>query len=306
MYKFNHILVALDHSDLDIELIQAASFFAKISETKKICFIHVVRDVSIPDSVKKEFPDMVKNALKDRKKEFEALVHQHFTFKKAKVNIIVSSGQPTKEIMKTAEKNEVDVILMGRKSEKKSTGVLINRLTRRASCSLLIIPRGYKKRVDKILVPIDFSDYSSGAMKQAVDLAEKNLPDVKIFVQNVFRVPMGYHYTGKSFQEFARIMKENAEKDYLNFMKDIDTKGIHVEPMYTLDKEDNTIDAIYNTAKKLDVDAIVVGAKGRTTASALFIGSSAERLVQKQEDIPLMVVRPKDEQAGFIDFIKEI
>lgn len=306
MYKFNHILVSLDHSDIDEELIEAASFLSGISETNKITFLNVIKDVSIPEEVIKEFPNLIANALLERKKEIEGIVDQYFDNKKAQIVLEILSGPPTKVIMKYCDDQSVDLIMVGRKNEKRNGGVLINRLARRSSCSLLIIPRGYKRRIDKILVPIDFSDYATGAMRRAIDMAQKNLPDVKIFAQNVFHVPTGYHYTGKSYSEFAAIMRENAEKDYEIFMKKIETNGITVEPIYTLNEDDGIIDSIFKAATKHRVDAIVIGAKGRTAATALLIGSSAERVIQRSTHIPLLVVRPKGPQAGIIDYLKEI
>jgi len=63
---------------------------------------------------------------------------------------------------------------------------------------------------------------------------------------------------------------------------------------------------IIEFAHKNDPGAIFIGVKGRTSTAALFIGSRAEQLVQYNNDIPMMVVRPKGKNAGIIDLIKEI
>jgi nucleotide-binding universal stress UspA family protein len=51
---------------------------------------------------------------------------------------------------------------------------------------------------------------------------------------------------------------------------------------------------------------IIIGAKGRTAATALFIGSLAERLIQINNKVPLLVTRPKGKNAGIIEYILEI
>ena len=306
MYSFDKILVALDHTDLDRELIEAASFTSTLAGTTHVYFINVVKDLNIPKKIQQEFPGMLSNAVQERTENIEKVIKEVFKNKRVKTHIEIESGNPTRAILKYSVQKKIDLILMGRKNKRKEGGTLINRLARKAACSLLIIPLDSRKRVEKILVPIDFSKYSISALKQAIQLAVPHLPNVKIYTQNVFQVPNGYHYTGKSFKDFAKIMKDNAEKDYKALISEIDTKGVDIEPVYTLDKSDNIIAKIYSTGLRLDADAIVIGAKGRTDTTALFIGSSAEKLIHIDSTIPIMVVRPKGSRAGIIELLKDI
>lgn len=59
-------------------------------------------------------------------------------------------------------------------------------------------------------------------------------------------------------------------------------------------------------AHEINANAIIIGAKGRTATTAFFLGSIAERLIQLDNDIPLMIVRPKGKNAGFLEFLKEL
>jgi nucleotide-binding universal stress UspA family protein len=49
---------------------------------------------------------------------------------------------------------------------------------------------------------------------------------------------------------------------------------------------------------------IIIGAKGRTAAAALFLGSFAEKMIQAELKYPLLVARPKGKIAGLMDLIK--
>jgi nucleotide-binding universal stress UspA family protein len=198
------------------------------------------------------------------------------------------------------------MIVMGRREKAELSGSLAQRLARRAACSLLIIPEGTKPKMDKILVPSDFSEYSTLAIEEAVEIASKNDFKTEIIIQNVFTVPSGYHYTGKTFEEFANVMKKNAEKDYKKFIKKIDTKDIKVKAVYSQDINDDVTSDMIDKAREINANAIIVGAKGRTATTAFFLGSIAERLIQIDHDIPLMVVRPKGKNAGFMEFLKEL
>jgi nucleotide-binding universal stress UspA family protein len=197
------------------------------------------------------------------------------------------------------------MIIIGRKTTLPGTGVAALRLARRASCSLLIIPETTVPKVQKILVPSDFSEYSKDAMEEAIMIAAKH-GNAEIVCQNVFNVPSGYHFTGKTYEEFTAIMQMHAEINYKKFIRKIDTKNIKITPVYTQDDNDDPVQEIIDKALEIGADGIVIGAKGRTAATALFIGSMAERLIQFNDTLPLLVTRPKGKNAGILDYILEI
>lgn len=308
MYQIKKLIVCLDHTEMDVTLVKFASFIAKINQTKKIYFTNVIRNLQMPKDILKEFPNLVENMVDERKGQMQAVVEKHFDKShEVELTYVVKEGQLSKKILKLAHEKSADMILVGRKTTLAGSGVVSQRLARRASCSLTIIPETISApKVDKILVPIDFSDYSKDALEEAIMIAERNGKHVEIVCQNVFSVPSGYHLTGKSYDEFAEIMKSNSEVNYKKFIRKIDTKDVNITPIYTVDNNDDPVEDIINMAKELKVDSIVIGAKGRTAATALFIGSIAERLIQLNEQFPLVVTRPKGKNAGILDYILEI
>jgi nucleotide-binding universal stress UspA family protein len=289
-------------------LIKAASDICELSGAQEVFFINIIKDFHMPDSLLKEFPGLLDKAVKERQELLEADVKNNFKYSEVKitVNVIVEHGQVTKNLLKIASEEKVDLIVLGRKNEKKGGGVLLNRIARRAGCSLLIVPKGAEFKTDTILVPTDFSDYSKQAMDKAISFARKSKSHVKIVVQNVYIVPTGYHYTGKSFEEFGVIMKENAKKDYHVFINQFDIEGFDVVDVYSLDKDDDIITDIFRSAKTRKANLIIIGAKGRTATTALFIGSKAEKLIQLESHTPLLVIRPKGKRAGLLEYIQEL
>jgi nucleotide-binding universal stress UspA family protein len=307
MYLYKKIIVALDLSDLDKSLIEFTSKIAQVNQSTDIYFLNVIRHFNIPDEVLAEFPDLKDNAINERTKTIKETVDKSFT-KALKCNIHyeVRQGNTSKKILKLSAEIEADLIVVGNKSSLKGSGVAVQRIARRAACSLLILPETAEFKLKKILVPSDFSDYSTIALEEAIMIAEKYDPNVEITVQNVFSVPAGYHYTGKNYEEFAEVMKKHAEKAYANFVKNIDFKNLTIKPEYTLDENDDPVEDIYEKALTTGADLIVIGAKGRTATAAIFLGSMAERLIQVDNQIPLMVVRPKGKNYSLLDYFKEL
>ena len=299
MYKFNKVLVGLDNSEMDVQLIKAACKICQLSGSKEVYFVNIVREFNYPDELVKEFPDIIDKALDERKSQIEANVNEHFQCDVTH-HYIIEQGKPTRFLMGFVAKHKIDLMVLGRKN------VIITRLARRASCSMMVIPKNSKLDFEKILVPSDFSTYSKMAVEKAIVLAKKSTKKPQIIIQNVFQVPSGYHYTGKTYDEFAGIMKANAEKDYAAFSSDFNFGNLPVKVVYSIDKEDDVIATIYHKAKNMHADLIIIGAKGRNATTAIFIGSSAEKLVHLDKDIPLLVVRPKGKTAGLVEYLKEL
>src|SRR5690606_27799588 len=179
-------------------------------------------------------------------------------------------------------------------------------LARRASCTLMIIPENSIPKVEKILVPSDFSDYSKDALEEAILISERNNKRIEIIVQNVYTVPSGYHFTGKSYEEFAAIMETHAQIKYKKFIRKIDTKGVKITAVYTKDVNDDPVEDIIEKAMEIQAHGIIIGAKGRTAATALFLGSIAEWLIKLNDKIALLIIRLKIRNVGIMNYILEI
>jgi nucleotide-binding universal stress UspA family protein len=307
MYQIKKIIVCLDQSEMDKTLVKFAAFIAKSNQSKKIYFANVIRNLSIPKDVLSEFPNLINNMIEERKSQMKQVVTENLAPElKISTGFIVREGQLSKKVLKLANEKSVDLILVGKKTSISGSGVVAQRLARRASCSLLIVPENSQPKIKKIIVPSDFSDYSKDALEEAIEIAEKNKGKSEIICQNVYSVPSGYHFTGKSYKEFGDIMLQHAEINYKKFIRKIDTKGHKIKPIYTKDEDDDPVLDIINEAEKMKADIIIIGAKGRTAATALFIGSLAERLIQINNRVPLLVTRPKGKNAGIIEYILEI
>jgi nucleotide-binding universal stress UspA family protein len=307
MYQIKKLIVCLDQSALDATLVRFASFISNVNQTKKIYFTNVIRNLNIPKDVLEEFPHLIDNMVEERKAQMKEVVENNFgNDENVEFSYVVKEGQLSKKILKLAHEKSADMILVGRKVTLPGTGVVSQRLARRASCSLLIIPEKAEPKMEKLLVPSDFSDYSKDAMEEAIMIVEKYGGNTEIVCQNVFTVPSGYHFTGKSYAEFTAIMLMHAEINFKKFIRKIDTKNIKITPVYTQDEDDDPVEDILAKAKEIKADAVIIGAKGRTAATALFIGSMAERLIQLNDEFPLLVTRPKGKNAGILDYILEI
>ncbi len=308
MYPLKRILVALDNSDMDDDLIEYASFAAQRSNADIVYFVNIIKDAKIPDEVLSDFPHLLEDAIKDRVKQLREKIEQHFDLSlRAEIKFVVKQGQPAKQLLDLANKYNIDALFIGRKKNKNSSHIVAQRLARRATCSLLIVPETKYTTMRKLMVATDFTENSLIALEEAIAIAQHNKEEAEIICQHVYSVPSGYYYTGKSYKEFSEIMKKNAIKAFDKFIRLVDTKGIKIRPIFTLDKNDNPVDDIYRVAVKEKADCILVGGKGKSATTSLFIiGNTTEKLVSTVSGVPLLLVRPKNQDEGIMDYIRKI
>lgn len=306
MQQIKHVLVGLDMTDMDETLIQFAGFVARRGTVEKVQFLSILKNQIVPAELKKQFPEMTNHAIKERKEKIREKLSVHFDAPKSvRKQISVRTGS-LGTLLEMAIKGETDLIIIGQKKNIPGSGVLGTRLARRATCNLLIVPEGVQPNIRKVLVPVDFSKYSKLALETVVALSKLREKDVEIYAQNVYAVPAGYHYTGKTYEEFAEIMRKNAEKELQKLLSTVDVKGLNIIPICSMDVNDNLASDIYDLANEIKPDAIVIGAKGRSAAASLLLGSMAEKLVGSQMEFPLLIVRPKGETAGILETFRDI
>lgn len=144
----------------------------------------------------------------------------------------------------------------------------------------------------RILVSTDGSELSSKAVHHAIELAAQCGSEV-VAMTVVPHYPRSY-YDGSlplSNEEVERVEKHWAEGGH----KILDTiraaaqaRGVAISDVVV--KSDLVADAIIETAKKQDVDLIVMASHGRKGVSRLLLGSETQQVLTRSE-IPVLVLR---------------
>src|SRR5690606_38921158 len=134
--------------------------------------------------------------------------------------------------------------------------LLTQALVNGAQCNLFLIPDGTRPKINKILVPVDFSEQSREGLSVAIDLAGEL--NATIDCLHVYTVPSGYHTSGKDYSEYAEIMKKNAIKEAASFEKKLATSTqLHFQ--YVLDDDNEPADKFYEYAKQNKADLVCAG-----------------------------------------------
>ena len=139
----------------------------------------------------------------------------------------------------------------------------------------------------KILVPIDFSDFNQMVISKAIDHAK--LINGEIYLIHVATLDIGVIVSETGFTYLPELEQTalNEEAEQMGKLKtEIEGKGIKCE---TIVKQGIPADIIVQEAKDLAVDLIVIGSLGHNSLYNMFIGSVASDVI-KHSSIPLLVI----------------
>ncbi len=138
----------------------------------KKLFFHVLEAQETPKSISPECSLAFDSSECMTLQGMEGMVEKYWKgpSETKKIHKIIE-GNPLTEIIRLTRKENIDLILVGRKKEKEVRGKLPLHLTRKAPCSVFIIPEGSSSRITNILVPVDFSDASRAALEVAIRVA---------------------------------------------------------------------------------------------------------------------------------------
>ncbi|HET8803032.1 MAG TPA: universal stress protein [Aequorivita sp.] len=142
----------------------------------------------------------------------------------------------------------------------------------------------------KILVPVDFSQYSEYAMEVAANIAKKHNSEIiavhmmglseavvtRDESKEVFEAMYYMKLAEKRFDEFL-------DKDYLKGVKVTDT--VHNYKNFS---------ELNDLAQEFNADLIVMGSHGSSGLKEVFVGSNTEKVVRTSE-IPVLVIKHRAE-----------
>ena len=149
--------------------------------------------------------------------------------------------------------------------------------------------------INKIMVALGFSDYAQGIFNYADKLANKlgaelivvniiNSRDVEAVttIQN-----MGYDLDPE------RYIKELKEERRNAFEAVVQNATIARDALKLIVQVGNPVDELLKIIVRENIDAVVMGVKGRTDLEDIFIGSVAEKLFRRS---PVTVISYRDEK----------
>ncbi|MBI5674607.1 MAG: universal stress protein [Nitrospirae bacterium] len=269
------ILLATDASEFSSGAEREAVKYAKTNGGKLFCMLVM--------EFKPEFLALAPQLLEESEKD--AIKHLENLKKMAKkenvaCEVILREGQePYKVIIEEADKQKVDLIVMGRRGRTGLMRLLVGSVTAKVighfKGQVLVVQREAAVNWKNILVATDGSEYGNAAVNEALKHAKKYGGELKIVhAINVIAdfqeespvfIPQLIDDITKRVRSELEALKVRAEKE-----------GVSAEIFV---KEDEPYRAIVDLAEELNSDIIILGSHGRTGMRRLLMGSVTERVI---------------------------
>lgn len=149
-------------------------------------------------------------------------------------------------------------------------------------------------QIKKILVPIDFSDYSKNALKYSINFAKSfNAKLILIYVVEPMIYPADFSMGQVAIPSTDVDFIKKAEEE-LNHLKNTEI-GNQVESEVII-KTGKPFMEINETAAEYDADLIIIATHGHTGVEHILFGSTAEKVVRKA---PCPVLTLREPIKGF-------
>ena len=175
-------------------------------------------------------------------------------------------------------------------------GALASRCIRQAPVEVLLIRDGQGKPFQSIGACVDFSENSIRAAHRAAEIALQDSAQLQLI--HVFR-PASYKDSGIGWLSptFPKTDEEKVTKEKEKELEKLRDELVSEHGLknisYVVTKADNVAIGLYDMLRSIDADLVVLGTRGRTGLKGIFIGTTAESLIQTTP-CSTLAVKPED------------
>lgn len=291
-------LIALDFSDADKALIHYSSELLNYFSPGKIFFVHVVNNDSNPDFYF-DIDDFNKQWINDLEKKLESFIEESFNSKILDYSTFVLEGDLVEAFINFTQKNQVDLVMVAKKSQS-GMGLAVERLAKKLSACLMVVPENHSGSINKIMVPTDFSDHSNLSVRYAADFFERNT-NLSLLAYHIVQIPPGAFSLDLKLQELTEKLMQKAQE---NMQKFIGPYRSFVDHQMDMQKELTIADIVLKKATQENIDLIMIGSKGHNHSPILMMGGATFKLLKINFSIPMLIVKLPDENKKWISFFK--
>jgi len=144
--------------------------------------------------------------------------------------------------------------------------------------------------VNRILVPVDFSEHAAPVLEWAAHMAEQH--GCSLVLLHAYHLPVEFQQLEGAYlpDDFWTQVKTETEQTLARYAEGLRAKGLEVE---TLAREGYPATVIEEEAERQQADLIVIGTRGHSGLKHLLLGSIAERVVQ-HAPCPVLTVKTPD------------
>lgn len=284
-------MVGLEMSLSDQKVLEYLQFFSESVPMSATYFLHVLPrfDFFGTDNDGRDV-EILSETLTNR---MEESIRRHFPARKSLyIEFDLREGDPLEELLADAKNVKADLVVIGQKSGEGHHGILARNFVREVAVNALVVPDIAPKKIEHILVPIDFSVNSIRALQTAVGLRKRFGAHVKISCVHVYDLPnMSSYHSSKTPDQMKEMLEADRMEAFQAFLHTYAPGETGIETGLIYRDGPGTANYIFGYAHDHKADLIVQGAKGHSKVERLLLGSVSEKLLTLNRAIPTLLVK---------------
>lgn len=305
MEKLNKWMVGIDGRNSSEAVLWNIVDLANHFKPESITFICVFQELDLPNEIWSKFPDLQTTQMQDFGHKLSESVSGVLD-DSIEYTIELNVGNPLTELSKKSQQPEFDLILIG---NDKNHYKLRDRVIKKSSCSVLLVPDQKIDKLQNILMPIDHYDYSqriASVARQFVDCYQVEKVKALHIYQDAF------HYLNlilESPYEVEEILQKRKELDdqlqsyalykTKEFAENHKFPGFEGE-IIKMGKGVNIDKPLAKSTTNYKPDLIIIESKGKAASSAYLLGNMTESSENGLVQSYLYIVKAKREPVGVL------
>lgn len=295
MKKLHHLIAAVDFTPSCLRALREAARRASLDQAT-VTAVHVMDEFLVHE---------LKKALSATeavvRAEWEARLRKFVDTSDAGGGVIkteVRVGHPYVELVESCHTHGADLLVMGDKGSADGVhhlGAIAAQCIRKAPVDVLIVRNDIQTPFRRVVACVDLSENSAKAVQCALHIARQDNAAVDCVHVYQSALAMALDYGGFVTPMPPVVTEEEALKSWegelQRFLEPLlrQTEGMNVQQHVI--ENINVRDAIINYVTEQRADLVVLGTSGKGALRHMFIGTTAEKIVQRAP-CSIMAVKP--------------
>jgi nucleotide-binding universal stress UspA family protein len=297
--SYQRILVCIKDPDRDHGLLEYAGVVSRAAGTREVHVLHVHPGKAVGSRWTANGIPIVGRSVSST--ALRKLATEHFKgHGQEKVQCPVIHNSPMIGILRYAYDHEIDLILIGRPTpggKSKRAASLARSVTRRATCSVLVVPGDSRPTCDRILVPVRDSECSARALATACRMGATI--GAGVLSLNVYQVRSGYLNVGTSLGEQIDILGRWAERTCRELLDRVNTHAAQARIICHPDLYHKPVKIILDEIAGETADLVMIGGRRCSRTADVLLSKVTEDLIRRSP-VPVLAVKKKGESVGVL------
>ncbi len=297
MLCFKRILICLDLTEMDQNLLNYASIIAKYFKIHEMIFLHVIQAYDLPEESEKHYRNIYKSVDEFISNKLNQNLNKNILENiKTKIDIRIEKKDASEVIIEQIRRKNICLTLLGKKAESERKELYSARVIALGESDFLLIPANTINKIESILLATDLTKQSTDAFNKAIEMAKAT--NAAIHCQYIYKLSKKYFPLSLSEDQTTSI-KAEAKKKQARFLKKVDDSQAPVSFSIEPAEYEKQVDKIFEKATENNAGIIMIGAKGRTSQITTALGYITEGLRKYESNIPVYINKNKLEKNSF-------